>query len=534
MRAAVAVCATVVACAGAAQLPVPADAARGGTLTVTAEANPDFLDSGFAYSQESWQILANIGNGLLAFKRAPGRAGAQVVPDLALQMPTVTDGGRTLTFFLRPGVRFGPPVAREVKASDVKATLERLFLIPSRGAPLYSNIVGADALLRTKRGGLSGVTADDVTGRVAIRLSRPDPSFVEVLALPFAFVVPRETPPVDQSTEPPVGTGPYFVKSYDPKREIVLERNPDFQPWSPGTAEANPDRIVVKTGVPAGDALGRIAEGTADYTQSRLTPARVGALQKANRVRVHRNVEPATYYFFMNVNLAPFDDVGVRRAVNYAIDRRHIVQLFGGQAVATQQVLPPSVPGYRKATPYPGPDLERARRMIERSGKAGARVTVWGYNTDPSPAVTTYLAGVLREIGLDARTRFLDKGVFLDRVADRRARMQIGYARWQGDFPDGVDYFGLLLDGRTLRSADNLNYSYLDDPHVNRSIQRARAVSDPRARAEAWTGVEREVLRQAPWAPFVNTVRTDVTSPRIRGYVYHQTFGFLWMKASVR
>ena len=526
---------------GAAAAPAPAAAPRqgestsGGTLVVTSEGNPDFLDSGYAYAPESWQILANTGDGLMAFRRAAGQAGAQVVPDLAVAPPAISDGGRVYTFTMRRGIRFGPPVNREVLPSDMKATLERLFLIDQpKGAALYTNIVGADRLMRTGRGGLSGVVADDEAGTLLIRLSRPDPSFVHTLALPFAFVVPRETPPVDQSAKPPVATGPYYVKSYAPNREIVLERNPSFQQWSPEIPAGLVDRIQIKLGVSPSDALKDLADGGASYTQSRIPLSRAAPLAAKRQVVVHRNVEAATYYYFMNVMAPPFDDVRVRRAVNYAIDRERVVRLFGGEAVPTEQMLPPSVPGYRKVDPYPSPDLNRARRLVSLAGATGDEVTVWGYNTEPSPAVTKYLAGVLRSLGFRVRERFLDKTVFLDTIDDRGTKAQIGYARWQQDFPDGVDYFDLLLNGRNLGARGNLNYSYMNDPRLNRMIDDAREVQEPGARAAAWARVERAAMAQAPWAPFANSVRTDVTSPRVRGYVYHQVFGFLWMKASVR
>ena len=339
---------------------------------------------------------------------------------------------------------------------------------------------------------------------------------------------------MDQSAKPPVATGPYEVTSYQPNREIVLQRNPNFQQWSPDIPNGHVDRIDIKLNVTAGQALADVADGRADYTQSRIPLSRAGPLADKGKVLVHREVEAATYYYFMNVNVAPFNDVRVRRAVNYAIDRRKIASLFGTEAVPTEQMLPPSVPGYRKVDPYPGPDLPRARRLVDVAGATGSKVTVWGYNTEPSPSVTKYLAAVLRSLGFQVRERFLDKAVFLDTVDDRRTRAQIGYARWQQDFPDGVDYYDLLLNGRNITAQGNLNYSYMNDPRLNRMIDDAREIADPAARAAAWAGVERAALSLAPWAPFANTVRTDVTSPRVNGYVYQQTFGFLWMKAWVR
>ena len=341
---------------------------------------------------------------------------------------------------------------------------------------------------------------------------------------------------MDQSAKPPVATGPYRVTSYQPNREIVLERNPNFQQWSPDIPNGHVDRIDIKLTSPRARRWPTSPRG-----RCRLHPvahpalARRAARPTRARCSCTASVEAATYYYFMNVNVAPFNDVRVRRAVNYAIDRRtDRGPLRHARPSRPSRCSRPPSRATASVDPYPGPDLARARRLVELAGAVGSEVTVWGYNTEPSPSVTKYLAGVLRSLGFQVHERFLDKAVFLDTVDDRRTRAQIGYARWQQDFPDGVDYFDLLLNGRNITAQGNLNYSYMDDPRLNRMIDHAREIADPAARAAAWAGVERAALSLAPWAPFANTVRTDVTSPRVNGYVYQQTFGFLWMKASVR
>ena len=118
-------------------------------------------------------------------------------------------------------------------------------------------------------------------------------------------------------------------------------------------------------------------------------------------------------------------------------------------------------------------------------------------------------------------------------LADPGADSQIGYARWQQDFPDGADWFPLLLSGSAIRTGANLNYALLDDSRVDALIGRASRLWDPAARAAAWKAVGKAVAQRAPWAPFANSVRTDITSRRVSGVVAHQLYGFLWMKAGV-
>jgi peptide/nickel transport system substrate-binding protein len=516
----------IVALAALIAAVTPAAAA---TLVVASEADPDSLDPALAYAPEAWQVLVNCGEGLVAYRREAGRAGAEVVPALAAAMPSVADGGRRLVFRLRADARFGPPVDRPVRPSDVKASIERLFSAGSPGRGLYRGIRGARRFERTGAGGIPGILARDGAGEVEFRLTRSDPSFLRVLALPFAFALPRGTPPAGRGDAPAASAGPYRVAAYEPGRRIELERNRGYAPGAAGGAAGGPDRIEVRIGVGADDAARLVAEGRADYTQSRLTPAQAAAAEGSG-AQVRRHVEGATYYFFMNSRRPPFDDVRVRRAVNLALDREAMAAAFAGEAVATAQVLPPGVPGHLDE-PVPAADVPGARRLVRRAGAEGAEVEVWGQTVEPSPALTRRLAATLRAIGLQPAIRLWDRPALLAALADPAAPSQIGYARWSQDFPDGADWFGLLLSGSAIRAGGNLNYALLDDDRVDRLIARASATWDPGLRARRWSAVELAVRERAPWAPIANSVRTDLVSARVDGYTAHQLYGFLWMKA---
>lgn len=515
-------------------LSVGAGAAAGATLVVAAEGDPDSLDPALAYAPESWQVLVNAGEGLVAYRRAGGMAGADVVPALAARMPVVSDAGRRLSFTLRASARFGPPANRAVRASDVKASLERIFLAGSPGRGLYRSIRGATAFEGSPTAaGISGITADDASGRVEIALTRSDPAILRVLALPFAFVLPRGTPPSDQGRAAISSAGPYRVAAYRPGEAIELVRNAGYVAGGAGPANG-PAAIRVDLGVGSDDALARVATGTADYAQARPSPAQVRAARSDPARRVWRHVEGATYYFFMNTRRPPFDDIRVRRAVNIAINRTAMARAFGGEAVPTSQVLPPGVPGRRgKMDPSPRPDLAAARALVARAGATGATVSVWGATGDPSPVVTRLLERTLDRIGLRASPRLWDRSTMLAALADPGVDSQIGYARWQQDFPDGADWFPLLLSGSAIRTGANLNYALLDDARVDALIDTASGIWAPDARAAAWKAVDKAVAQRAPWAPFANSVRSDITSQRVSGVVGHQLYGFLWMRAAV-
>jgi peptide/nickel transport system substrate-binding protein len=512
-----------------AALASAAGPAAAATLTVVGDRDPDSLDPALAYAPESWQVVVNAGEGLVGYRREAGEAGARIAPALAAAMPTVSDGGRRLVFRLRDDARFGPPASRPVRPSDVKASIERLFLIRSPGRGLYRSIRGAGRLEATREGGLPGVVARDGRDEVEFRLGRRDPTFLAALALPFAFALPRGTPASDQSAAGIASAGPYRVVDYRPGSKIDLARNPGYAAGATGAADG-PGGIHVELGVSPQEALRRCQTGGADYMQARPTPDQARAADRS-AARVRRHADGSTYYFFMNTRRRPFDDVRVRRAVNLAIDRRALAAAFEGQASPTSRVLPPGVPGYRRTGPLRAPDLAAARRLVRRAGADGAPVAVWGHTREPSSAVTRLLARTLSRIGLRPTVRLWDRRAMLAALADPAAPSQIGYARWRNDFPDGADWFSLLLSGSAIRRGGNLNYSLLDNDRVDRLIGRAAATWNPARRARRWWDVERAVDALAPWAPFANGVRADVLSSRVRGYVPHQLYGFLWMEA---
>ncbi len=508
---------------------VPASAA---TLTVAAEDAPDSLDPAMAYAPESWQVLANSGEGLVGYRRESGAAGAEVAPALAESLPAVSDGGRRLVFRLRADARFGPPESRPVRPSDVKAGIERLFVMRSPGRGLYRGIRGARAFEAAGEGGISGIRARDRAGEVEFRLARSDPAFLRALALPFAFAVPRGTPPSDQGSAGLASAGPYRITAYGPGVRIDLERNRGYAAGPAGPAEG-PERIRVDLGVPVDEAVRRAAAGDADYVLGRPSPDQVAAAARTGAL-VRRHQEGSTYYFFMNTRRAPFDDVRVRRAVNLAIDRRALAASFGGQAAATDRILPPGIPGARQPSEPAAPDLPAARRLVRQAGAEGASVAVWGLSREPLTSATRRLARALSAIGLRPEVRLWERGALLAALADPAAPSQIGYARWRNDYPDGADWFSLLLSGASIRPGANLNYALLDDERVDRLIARAQATWAPGLRARRFADAERAVAALAPWAPFAHGLKTDVLSPRVSGYVPHQLYGFLWMRARLR
>ena len=242
---------------------------RGGTLVLRADRLKkgdivDSIDSALSLYTYVRPFLRMTGDGLTAFNQVSGLTGTQPVPDLATSLPTPTDGGRTYTFRLRPGIRYSN--GRPVQATDFRSTFERFYAL---GSPVtdYDGIVGgAQCRKHPKRCDLSrGIVADDRAHTVTFHLTRPDPNILYKLAQPFAYVLPGGTPRRPAGTHPLPATGPYVIATYSPRRLLRFIRNPFFHEWSRAARpDGYPDRIVIRIAGTADEAIRDVVDSKAD------------------------------------------------------------------------------------------------------------------------------------------------------------------------------------------------------------------------------------------------------------------------------
>jgi len=230
----------------------------------------------------------------------------------------------------------------------------------------------------------------------------------------------------------------------------------------------------------------------------------------------------------MNNRLAPFDNVKVRQAVNYAIDRNALVRLYGGLATPTENILPPTYPQYKKHTFYPL-DLAKAKQLIEQAGAKGATVTVWGSNRDTSKKPVQYLQDVLKSIGLNAKLKIIDAAIYWTTIGNQQTKAQIGFADWFQDYPHPLDWFDVLLNGTRITDTHNNNYSNFNDPATNTEIAdlKQKTKLDATVNGE-WAALDASIMKKAGWAPYVNRQFTDFFSKNVDTgcYVNHVLYQF--------
>ncbi len=508
---------------------------RGGTMRLLAHSAAGTIDPQVNYTAQFWQMFSMAYDGLLAFRKVPGPRGNEIVGDLAEAVPVPTDGGLTWAFRLRPGIRFSD--GRPVRPADVAASFRRLFRISSPTADsFYGAIQGAEACLRAPAGcALEGVTADDAAGTVTIRLSRPDPEFAMKLALPHASVLPDTAPDADTGTVPLPGTGPYRIDHYDPGDSLRLVRNPHFREWSADAQpDGFPDAIDYDFGLEDEAEITAIENNQADWTFDAPPADRLAELGARYADQVHLSPAYAMWFLPLNTRLPPFDDVRVRRALNFAVDRRAVVKLFGGARLATEscQVLPPGLPGYQPYCPYPL-DLPRAQRLVAESGTAGQTVTLVIDDSPVARAIGTYMLDVLRDLGFVPRLRSLSGNVQFTYIQNTNNRVQASLTTWYADYASAGNFLGGIFGCSAFRPGSDAspNISGFCDPALDARLQAALAAPDGAADLAA---IDRAVTDQAPAVVLFNPRYIDVVSARVGHFGYHEQFRWLVGQSWVR
>jgi peptide/nickel transport system substrate-binding protein len=486
------------------------------TLNVTFAAFPDYMDPALSYSLEGWTSMWETYVPLLTYRHADGAAGAQLIPGLARAMPKITDGGKTYTLYLRKGLRYsdGTPV----RASDFGATIERALAMNSPGSPFYTGIVGAEKFAETKKGHIGGIESDDATGRIVIHLVEPRGTFSNELAMLFAAPLPAGTKHTDLSASPPPGTGPYAIVSSTPGRSWEYRRNPEWATHDarllPQIPSGNYDSIDVNVIANPETAVNDVKEGKIDWMEEPPPPDRFAELREhyeGKQLLITPQID--LYYFWMNVNKAPFNDLRVRQAVNYAIDPEALERIYAGTMVPLQQVLPPAMPGHKSYTPYPH-NMKKAKELIAAADPKQKKITVFGNDYGANKQAAEYYEGVLRELGFEPTLKLVAAPNYTTVIGNETTQdLDTGWANWYIDYPHPNDYFEPQLSGASIAPTADSNYSRFSDPAINKRIAELdREPLGPKQEA-AYAELDREVMKQAPWAPFGSvTMSTFVSS----------------------
>jgi peptide/nickel transport system substrate-binding protein len=525
------VAATMVGTAGSATNKAGSKAAvKGGTLRIN-QSNEDFdyVDPQLQYRTDDAAMVNLTSMTLVGFPEKAGAAGTVLYPVGATAFPTVSKDGKTYVFHIRPGMKFSD--GSVVTAASYQRAFERV-LSPKMGSPeavnihLEQEVVGGEAFLAGKTQHISGISAKGDT--LTVKLVKPNATFVPQMGMPWFTAVKPNMPYTSQGVNVYPAAGPYYIASRDPGRDTVLKRNPYYK----GTRPANPDQIVFTANVDPDSSLLQIKAGQADIDNAGNVATSSASLSQqygVNKGRFFVGPTSCILYMSMNNSKAPFNNLALRKAANWAIDRPAQVRLLGAFAgTRTDQILVPGVPGYHPFHAYAiaGADVAEAKKA---GGSAiGSAPEIQFLHT--TSQVSTNRAQVaeynLRQAGFKVKDVPTPATTFYQVVGAKTTSYDFtSNGGWCADYFDPYDYLNVIFDGRYIQANNNVFYSYFNNATFNKQLDAASNLSGT-ARANAYAQLDQELMtKYAPVVPYLVEEAHFFVSSRVHNWIYSSYFG---------
>ena len=539
---------------------------QGGTLKLLGSSDVDHLDTASAYYVASYTLERAFARQLFSYPASTDTRTANTpVADVATEVPTTGNGGisadgKTWTIHLRSGVRWNTTPAREVTAQDFVLGLKRLCNpVSPVGAPGYyeNTIVGmssyCDGFAKAGQDAASikrYVQSHQVAGlqtpdskTLVIHLLRPASDLANILAMPFASAAPVEylsyVPDSNAFRQHTISDGPYQITSYQAGKEIDLARNPAWQQASDPLRHQYVDHIQVTEGQDQGPVQQQIQAGTADMEWDTQVPiADVPGLQRSDdpRLGIYPTLSTNPYVVF-NLqspnNHGALQNVKVRQALEYAVNKVAVGQVYGGPALNAplNQVIPPGNIGYQPFDLYPtaasGGDPATCKQLLAKAGYPdGLTLTDVARNAGNHPAVAQSVQASLAKCGVTTRILPVSQGDYYGKYLNNPAGARRGL--WDITEPGWVpDWFGNngraimepLFDGRTY-GPNSVDYGDYNNPKVDALIDKALATADQQAAAALWHQADLQVMRDAAIIPIETQKLPLFHSSRVQHAIY--------------
>ena len=388
-----------------------------------------------------------------------------------------------------------------------------------------------------------GIVTVDAKGTAVFHFTEPDPEFLyQLTEFAFSAPIPPGTPDREPGQRTAPGTGPYEIASNSPA-EIRFVRNPYFREWSHAAQPAgNPNEIVWESAPSMQAAVTAVEQGRADWLFGPPPYAQYHQLELQDPGQLHNNPQWSVNFLPLNTHVAPFNVLGVRQALNYAINRVRLSQFYGGPAFATPscQAIVPGIPGYRRYCPYTlhprdngawtAPDMALARQLVAPSRTIGERIDlIDAPNGFTRAAATGYIAGVLRTLGYRVHVSVIPFASITPAMMDSFQIQDNG--NWIPAYPDPSSYVPAFFSCSGASSND-----YYCNPAIDREMRHAELLelTNPPSADALWERVDRQLTNDAEWVTTVDTREVEITSARLHNHEYNPVWGFLADQAWVQ
>ncbi|PWI43989.1 ABC transporter substrate-binding protein [Streptomyces sp. ICBB 8177] len=545
-RRAAAVAVTVALAGGAAACgPTSGDAGahatphKGGTLTVLNQAPQDNFDPARLYTTGGGDIPSLVFRTLTTRERADGAEGTKVVPDLATDTGEPSQNATVWTYHLKSGLKFqdGTPIT----SADIKYGIERSFAPELSGGPPYFRdwLVGAENYqgpYKDKHGLDSVATPNAST--IVFHLTKPEGDFPYLATMTQFSPVPKAKDTGDTYYQHPVSSGPYEVtENQNNGTHLVFKRNPYWSAATDSQRKAYPDVIDVQAGLDPAVINQRLEtssgqDADAVTTDTNLGPAELAKINgdKELKSRVGTGHFGQTYYLAFNPKVKPFDNLKVREAISYAINRTSVVNAAGGSSLAEPATtfLPNQATfGYTPYDWFPAGatgNPAKARQLLKEAGYPhGLTITLASSTSDASyqgPAIATAVQDGLKAAGITVRINQIQDDSYSSTVDSVKTEPGVYLGGWGADWPSGGPFLAPIFDGRQIvTDGSNFNNAQLNDAQVNATIDRINAITDHARAAKEWGALDEQLGRQALTVPLFHPVYERLYGKNIRNVV---------------
>jgi peptide/nickel transport system substrate-binding protein len=565
-------------------------AAKGGTWRVGVEQAFGFTNN-FDPTGEYLGTGINIFENLLlrtlvGYKHTPGADGNLLIGDLATAVPTPTDNGLTYTYKLRSGVKFGPPVNRVVTSKDVAYAMQRLANPKDGGqyAFYYTIIKGWDDYAAGKASTISGISTPD-NSTIVFHLTEPTGDFNYRMSMPATAPIPSEVAKCFEGKpgnygRDVVSSGPYMIQGanivsaascsalkpmsgYDGAdgTHIILVRNPNYDQATDPYRKNYPDRFTFTVDSNADDIYNKVAAGQLDDELSSPQPKTIRQYSTDPNLkkRLLPNVGDRTWYLTMNLTQPPFDDIHIRKAMNYILDKKAMQKAWGGPVVGSiaTHIVPPVLynNGLSEYDPYSTPDesgdVAKAAAEIKQSkydpGKTGKctaaackKVLMIGDVRAVDNRMIPVIQADAAKIGITFTVRQINGAYTTIQTTNKNIPIS-ERPGWGKDYADPYAFIGELFSGSAIIPSGNTNYSLVGvTPAINTSkklglkgdLTNVPSV-DPdiktcqpkikQARIDCWEGVDKKLMTQVvPWVPYLWANNVTIVGPKVTHWQYDQ------------
>ncbi len=499
--------------------------AKGTLLGAMSSGAIDSMDPNRWWFAVTWGLANALCTTLVRYADKPGVAGTDIVPGTA-SLPQVSDGGKVYTFTMRAGAKFSD--GKPITPADVKYSFERLMnpKVATGTGGYFTSLIGANAYMAGKSNNIQGIVTTATT--ISFHLSQPDGAFLYKTALPTTCPVPVGTPmkPIENgSLEMNYASGPFKIQSYSPSRQLVLVFNKNYDQAL--GVRGHVAKIVFQIGAESTQSVLQIQAGQLDFQTSNLATADIIKLSqnKALADQVHDSPRPSLSYIFLNNEVPPLNNVDVRKAINYAINRTAILAQWGGPLAGapSDQIIPAGQADYKQYTIYPNtPNLPMAKKLMKESGvKLPVTLALRTQNDTPGFInMSQVIQANLKPIGINVQIVGSPNSVNSSYITNWKAHVPMGIEPWSLDFPDGEAIINTGLDPSQPNGPPNM--ARFGDKAFIPAFTNVLPLQGA-ARNAAYEKLDEQIMsEQAPYAPLFNPKWYDFVSKRLGGYDYSE------------